>query len=76
MNFIIILLAYGLPLCMAIGFFIGYRVANKEETIQKTDFKINLTTKKKIKETAEQKAQRIFNENIENFGTAIPQQEV
>ncbi len=77
MNLIIVLLAYGMPLCMFIGFFIGYKTANyQNREVQNNGFKFGLHNGRKIKETSEQKAQRIFNENIENFGTAVPQQEV
>lgn len=72
----IMMLAYSLPICLAVGFYFGRRSKGAVETKP-----VNLPkfTHKKHKVTAEteaQRMQRIFAENIENFGTELPQQEV
>lgn len=73
----IIILAYGLPVSLVIGFYFGFKIASQsnENNALKVP-KIVYNTNIKEPETDEERRQRIYNENIENFGTAVPQQEV
>lgn len=73
----IIILAYGLPVSLVIGFYFGFKIASQsnEKSALKVP-KIVYNTNIKGPETDEERRQRIYNENIENFGTAVPQQEV
>lgn len=73
----IIILAYGLPISLVIGFYFGFKIASQHNEnnalkVPKTVYNANI----KEPETDEERKQRIYNENIENFGTEVPQQEV
>ena len=60
-----------------IAFFIGFKVAKSIYTTK--DIKLPkkpLFSFKQAKETEEERIQRITMENIENYGTGLPQQEV
>ena len=72
----IMMLAYSLPICLAVGFYFGRKSNDKVED-KPAKMPIFARNKKEVKrETEDQKRQRILAENIENFGTEIPQQEV
>ena len=56
------------------GFVYGFRIA--KNIFEKGDIEIKKTSFKVAKETEEQRKMRILAENIENYGTDIPQKEV
>jgi len=72
----IMMLAYSLPLCLAVGFYFGRKTRDTAENKQPLSVKFARNKNAPKKESDEQRRQRVLAENIENFGTDVPQQEV
>ena len=73
----IIILAYGLPVMLAVGFCFGFKVASRNDIKQPLNSIIPPVRKgKKLIESKAQRMQRIYEQNIENYGTDVPQEEV
>ena len=75
MTIALIIMAYSLPVIAFFAFYIGFKVGksvnnNKDIALPK------IAKNKALNETETQRVERIIAENIENFGTNIPQKEV
>ncbi|MEG0020669.1 MAG: hypothetical protein RR846_05330 [Oscillospiraceae bacterium] len=77
----VLISAFIISFFMFIAFYMGFEVAREVYTIKEIDIPqkaVKLVKKafEKEAETEERRAERIFMENIENFGTNVPQREV
>lgn len=72
----IMMLAYSMPICLAVGFYFGSKTRDTKGSKQPLMAKFTRNKNKPKEETEEQKRQRVLALNIENFGTDVPQMEV
>ncbi len=74
MTAIFIFLCFCIPFSFLTGFYIGFKLAKDIFTVK--DIVPASNTKIENFESEQERIQRILTENVENFGTDIPQKEV
>ncbi len=74
MTIIFIFLCFCIPISFLTGFYIGFKLSKNIFTVK--DIAPILNAKSENFESTQERIQRILTENVENFGTDIPQKEV
>lgn len=74
MTAIFIFLCFCIPISFLTGFYIGFKLSKSIFTVKDIVPVTNIKTENF--ESEQERIQRILTENVENFGTDIPQKEV